>query len=129
MYAMRTATIPSTAYPQAPTLRLLPKTGRSSTCSGRGQLRVLSGPPPSERPVLVAGSDAGACAAMQQEIARTMPPHTHFATADAIWELLVRAADACMVVLSGEIEEMPSEAILQMLAHKHPGLPVVSVDA
>ena len=130
MYAMSTATIHSAQLAQAPTLRLLPQTGTSGPRGGgRTPLRVLSGPPANERPVLVAGSDAGACAAIQRDLARTMPANTRFATAGAIWELLVHAADASMVVLSGELEAVPSEAVMQMLAHKHPSLPVVNVDA
>jgi hypothetical protein len=34
-----------------------------------------------------------------------------------------------MVILSGELDEIPPESLMQMLAHRHPSLPVVCLDA
>jgi hypothetical protein len=52
-----------------------------------------------------------------------------FAEADAFSEVLVRAPSSGMVILSGELEDVPAESFMRMLAHRNPGLPVVSIDA
>jgi hypothetical protein len=132
MYGMTTVAMPSRAFPQAPKLRLLPKKGESAKRDvepDRLQLRLLSGPAPAEKPILLAGGDTSARAAMQHDLARTMPQSTTFEQAGAVWEVLVRAPEASMVILSGELEDIPAEAVMQMLAHRHPGLAVVSIDA
>lgn len=132
MYAMTTVAIPSHAFAQAPKLRLLPKKGKSAKReveSSRRQLRLLSGPAPAEKPVLLAGGDTSAREAVQRDLAKTMPRSTTFEQAGAIWEVLVRAPEASMVILSGELEDIPAESVMQMLAHRHPGLAVVSIDA
>jgi DNA-binding NtrC family response regulator len=92
----------------------------------RPALRVLSGPA-EERPVLIAGGDTAAREAVRRDLARTMSPETVIEQAGAVWEVLARAADSSIVVLSGALEGLSSESLLSMLAHRHPGLPVVSV--
>jgi hypothetical protein len=132
MYGMTTVATASRAFPQAPTLRLLPRQGKpakSEVRPDRQQLRLLTGAAPAEKPILLAGGDTSARAAVQHDLARTMPRSTKFEQAGAIWEVLVRAGEARMVVLSGELEEIPAESVMQMLAHRHPGLAVVSIDA
>jgi hypothetical protein len=132
MYAMQTAAIYNTAFMQAPTLRLTPKKGRSAkrACdANRPQLRLLSGPAATEKPVLLAGGDRAARDAVQRDLARTMPSSTAFEQAGAIWEVLVRAPEASMVIVSGELDDIPAESLLQMLMHKNPEVPVVCLDA
>jgi hypothetical protein len=34
-----------------------------------------------------------------------------------------------MVILSGELEELPAESVMQMLVHRSPEVPVVCLDA
>jgi hypothetical protein len=129
---MTTVAIPNHAFAQAPKLRLLPKKGKPAKRDvepDRRQLRLLSGPAPAEKPVLLAGGDTSARAAVQRDLARTMPRSTTFEQAGAVWEVLVRAPEASMVILGGELEDIPAESIMQMLAHRHPGLAVVSLDA
>jgi hypothetical protein len=129
MYAMQTATIQSTAFMQAPKLRLTPQRPARRGCEGsRPQLRVLSGPAPADRPVLLAGGDRGARDAVRRDLAKTMPSSTPFEQLGAIWEVLVRAPYASMVIISGELEDVPAESLMQILAHRHPSLPVVSLD-
>lgn len=132
MYAMQTAAIDNTTFMQAPKLRLTPKRGRSAkrACdANRPQLRLLSGPAATDRPVLLAGGDRAARDAIQRDLARTMPSSTTFEQAGAIWEVLVRAPQASMVILSGELDDLPAESLLRMLAHKNPEVPVVCLDA
>jgi hypothetical protein len=132
MYAMQTATMQSTALMQAPKLRLTSKRGRSAkrACDANSpQLRLLGDSAPSEKPILLAGGDRAARDAVQRDLAQTMPPSAAFEQAGAIWEMLVRAPDVSMVILSGELDEIPAESLMEMLAHRHPSLPVVSIDA
>ena len=80
-------------------------------------------------PVLIAGGDADARAAVLRDLARTMPPHTIFEQASAIWEVLGRAQDCSMVILSGELEEIPAQSLMQMLVHRIPEVAVVCLGA
>jgi hypothetical protein len=129
MYGMPTATMHSTALAHAPKLRLTPKRGSSSRRAGanRPQLRLLSSPAPAQKPILLAGGDRAARDAVRHDIAKHMPSSAAFQQAGAIWELLVRAPQASMVILSGELDDVPAESLLAMLAHHHPSLPVVSL--
>ncbi len=132
MYAMQTATMNSTAFMQAPKLRLTPKRGRSArrACeANRPQLRLISRPAATEKPVLLAGGDRAARDAVQLDLAKTMAPSTTFEQAGAIWEVLVRAPGASMVVLNGGLDDMPAEALLQMLTQQNPEVPVVCLDS
>jgi hypothetical protein len=131
MYAMPTAELQSTELMQAPKLRLTPKRcdGPGRAGADRPQLRLLSDPAPAEKPILLAGGDRYAREAVRHDLAKTMPPSTAFEQAGAIWEVLVRASEVSMVILSGELDDTPAESLMEMLAHRHPDLPVVSLDA
>jgi hypothetical protein len=123
----------------APKLRLLPAKSavpneRSSGTarregSERPALHLVERVTHDARPVLVAGADREGRAAVLADLTDTMAPGTAFAEAQAFWEVLVHAPSSSMVVLSGELDELPAESLMQMLAHRHPGLPVVSIDA
>jgi hypothetical protein len=128
---MSSVAIQSTGLMQAPKLRLLPK-GGSQVAPAETQpptLRLLDDPKPSEQPVLLAGGDADARAAVLDDLTETMPPNTIFEQAGAIWEVLVRAPECSMVILSGELEEISAESLMQMLVHRSPEVPVVCLDA
>jgi hypothetical protein len=123
---------------QSPTLRLVPS-GRGvqdAMVAGnahepaveRVALRLVHEPLPGEHPVLIAGEDSAGRAAVLRDMSRTMPPSTTFEEAGAFWEVLVRAPASSMVILSGELDEIPAGSLMQMLARRHPGLPVVSLD-
>jgi len=131
MYGMTSVAIHSTGLMQAPKLRLLPKGGSSvgRADAKRPALRLLDGPKPNEQPVLLAGGDDDARADVLADLARTMPSSTIFEQAGAIWELLVRAPECSMVILSGELEEIPAASLMRMLVHRSPEVPVVCLDA
>jgi len=102
--------------------------GQSS--AERPALRLVNGPAATGgHPVLVAGGDSAGRAAVMRDLSESMPSSTTFAEAGAFWEVLVQAPDTSMVILSGELDELPAESLMQMLAHRHPGLPVVSLSA
>ncbi len=85
--------------------------------------------PPADGPVLVAGHDATRRDAMIAELEATMPSGTRFVHASAFWEVLVHAGSSRMVIVSGELDEMPTESLMRMLGHRYPTLPVVALDA
>jgi len=119
---------------EGPKLRLLPKRGslqprpENVESAARPTAQATPGRAPS-RSILLAGGDAGDREAVLSDLRRTMPGGTTFRQAGALWEVLARAADSSMVVLSGELDEVPAESLMHMLAHRNPALPVVSVDA
>jgi hypothetical protein len=131
MYGMSSVAIQSSGLMQAPKLRLLPERGRTRSCTDTKPptLRLLASPEPSKLPVLVAGGDDNARVAVLDDLARTMPPSTIFEQAGAVWEVLVRAPNSSMVILSGELEQIPAQSLMQMLVQRSPEVPVVCLDA
>jgi hypothetical protein len=135
MSYMTTLAIHRGAVLEGPKLRLLPKRGnlqrRSEPLkfSARPSERARPAETPAPRSILIAGGSAGDREAMLSDLRRTMPGGTTFRQAGALWEVLAGAAESSMVVLSGGLDEVPAESLMQMLAHRNPALPVVSVDA
>jgi hypothetical protein len=135
MSYMTTLAIQMGATFEGPTLRLLPKTGslqhrpESIDSATRPTDQAAPGRAPAPRSILLAGGDAGDREAVLSDLRRTMPGGTTFRQAGALWEVLARAAESSMVVLSGELDEVSAESLMHMLAHRNPALPVVSVDA
>jgi hypothetical protein len=79
-------------------------------------------------PVLVAGRDASRRAGMIEELEQTMASDTKFVHASAFWEVLVLAGSSRLVILSGDLDEVPTESLMRMLSHRYPALPVVALD-
>jgi len=135
MSYMTTLAIQKGAAFEGPKLRLLPKTGslqrRRDSLESAAQPTQQATPEQAAAPrsILLAGGEAGDREAVLSDLRRTMPGGTIFRQAGALWEVLARAAESSMVVLSGELDEVPAESLMQMLAHRNPALPVVSVDA
>ncbi len=151
MSAMTTITAPAGRpgrYAGAAKLRLLPSGERSrlhdvaptaprrvwredATSAAASAERALAPAPttPTDAPVLIAGRDATRRAAMIAEFERTMAPGTKFVHASAFWEVLVLAGQSRMVILSGDLDEVPTDSLLRMLGHRYPALPVVALDA
>jgi hypothetical protein len=121
--------------PHTPRLRLLrgaesmhdgsPRADVSTrSVAGRPALQLMVDP----APVLIAGSDSARRAALIDDLTETMPQSTLFEEASAVSEVLEHAPASRMVILSGDLDDAPAESLMQMLGHRHPGLPVVSVD-
>lgn len=146
MSAMTTITAPASRpgrYAGAAKLRLLPSGGRThvhdvATAAPRRAWRdeartalAMAEPAPTmpDAPVLIAGRDATRRATMIEEFERTMAPDTRFVHASAFWEVLVLAGQSRMVILSGDLDEVPTDSLMRMLGHRYPALPVVALDA
>jgi hypothetical protein len=135
MSYMTTLAIHRGATFEGPKLRLLPKRGslhrrpESFASAARPTDQATRDRAPGPRSILLAGGDAGDREAVLSDLRRTMPGGTTFKQAGALWEVLAQASESSMVVLSGELDEVPAESLMHMLAHRNPALPVVSVDA
>ncbi|HWF33626.1 MAG TPA: hypothetical protein VG188_13830 [Solirubrobacteraceae bacterium] len=131
---MTTAAVHTTGFLEAPKLRLLPKGGSFARRprKDRSALRLLGtpGPPVTSQgqPILLAGGEQTARTSVVRDLARSMPPSTSFEQAGAIWEVLARAPQSKLVILSGALEGIPAQALMQMLGHRHPEVPVVCID-
>jgi len=117
-------------WSSAPRLRLLPKGEqlRSDAAPEARRTRFVRSSAAAAAPVLVAGRDAATRAQVRGELGELMPAGTRFEELGTFWELLARAPSSRMVILSGEVDELPAESLLHALAHRHPDLPVVSLE-
>ena len=52
-----------------------------------------------------------------------------FEQADAVCEALEHAPGSRMAFITGDLDDAPAESLMRMLAHRHPGLAVLVVDA
>ena len=86
---------------------------RLSLVGGRPRL-VLSGAEPSLR------------ALVREELQRSEPDVLVLEAIDA-WELLQVAPRAELVVLAGDLPDAPADAMVRLLAHRHPELNVISL--
>jgi hypothetical protein len=131
---MTTAAVHTTGFLEAPKLRLLPKGGSFARRprKDRSALRLLGTPgspvTSQGQPILLAGGEQTARTSVLRDLARSMPPSTSFEQAGAIWEVLARAPQSKLVILSGALEGIPAQALMQMLGHRHPEVPVVCID-
>jgi hypothetical protein len=128
---MLTAAAQRASIRHAPRLRLMPKTGNSAKLvrdADGPRLRLRGAAGAVEKPVLLAGGGRACRDAIRRDLVKSMPPDTAFEQAGALWEVLARAAGASMVILGGELDDVPAQSVMQMLAHRHPTLPVVRFD-
>lgn len=79
--------------------------------------------------VLIAGHDPLRRAEVRHDLSETMPAGTCFEEVGTLWEVLAWAPASRAVILSGELDDVPAEALLHTLGHRHPSLPVVSLEA
>jgi hypothetical protein len=63
------------------------------------------------------------------ELTQTLSAGTVFAEADAVCDVLEHASGSRMVIITGDLDDLSAEALLHMLAHRHPSLPVMTVDS
>lgn len=118
---------PAAASGFAPRLRLLPKGAGARSEAAGGRLGASQAP--ADGPLLIAGRDPLRRAEVLHDLSETMPSGTHFEELGALWEVLAWAPASRAVIISGELDDVPAESLLHTLGHRHPGLPVVSVEA
>jgi hypothetical protein len=129
------ASIASTdAEPVSPTLRFVTERAASRTVDRERQPPARferSGRVSHEdaSPILIAGRDRVGRAEVLDTLSETMGPGAAFEQAETFSEVLLRAPASRIVVLSGELDGIPSESLRHMLAHRHPDLPVATLDA
>jgi hypothetical protein len=134
---------PAQDLSSAPRLRLLARAARAGAAAtrqpaaGEGWPRAGTEHKPDAQatpaatgggePVLIAGADAAARSVVRRELAETMPAGTTFVELGTFWEVLARAPHSRMVIVSGDLDELPAESMLHSLGHRYPDLPVVSL--
>lgn len=77
--------------------------------------------------VLVAGADTQARKRMLDELRDLLPSGTRFAQASETWEVIAGAPASSMVVLAGDLRDIPGGALMRLLGRRHPALPVLAV--
>jgi hypothetical protein len=134
---MTSAALGSSAYrtgqgsPAARRLRLLPR--EHDLAAHAAQERApdkaarLQAPAAVEASVLILGEDPLVRAHVRNELTELMPDAS-FAESGTFWEALVLAPSSRLVILSGEVGELSAEELMHALAHRHPDLPVVSLE-
>jgi hypothetical protein len=89
------------------------------------QLRVIEGP----TRILIIGPDADRRATILGELARALPESIGFQETDSICEALELAPSSRMAIVTGDVGEVSAEALMHMLAQRHPTLPVMILDS
>jgi hypothetical protein len=79
--------------------------------------------------ILLAGSDVRRRAVLHGELTQTLAVDTVFAEAGAVSDVLEHVPGSSMAIITGEIDGTPAESLMQMLAHRHPELPVLIMDS
>lgn len=87
----------------------------------------MQAPAAVEAPVLILGEDPLVRAHVRHELTELMPA-TWFEESGTFWEALVLAPSSRLVILSGEVGQFSAEELMHALAHRHPDLPVVSLE-
>jgi hypothetical protein len=135
MSSMPPLALQESDWSRAPKLRLVPRKddpaaspGEGGSLQATGSEHALDGGSGSTSPVLVAGPSAAGRASVIESLSEIMPADTAFQEVGTFWEVLVQAPTIQMIVLSGDLDGIPTESLLHMLGHRHPGLPVVSLD-
>jgi hypothetical protein len=64
-----------------------------------------------------------------RDLAATMPNSTVFVQTSEVSEVLERAPQSSVVILGGELDELPAPSVMRMLGRRHPDVPVVCLDA
>jgi hypothetical protein len=135
--AMTSAALRSSAQPTAQgspaarRLRLLPREHDVAASAAEAwapdETARLQAPAAAEAPVLILGEDPIVRAHLRHELTELMPDAC-FQESGTFWEALVLAPSSRLVVLSGEVGELSAEELMHALAHRHPDLPVVSLE-
>lgn len=127
-----TATSPHTRLRRQPRLRLVHDANARHTQPRRrhedlaSERAALDGHLPY---VLVAGASLSTRSKMLGELRNLLPPSTRFLEACEAWEVLARAGDSRMVVLTEDLGDLSAESLVRLLGRRHPDLPVLAVGA
>jgi hypothetical protein len=109
-----------------------PRTGSVDAAEARRPaLRVVADERHEAAPVasvLLAGASAWRRAVLRAELRAQLPAHTPFSEADDVSGVLERASSSRMVILAGDLDDTDAGSLLRLLGHRHPRLPVISVD-
>jgi CBS domain-containing protein len=80
------------------------------------------------RRILVVGADAVRRATLRKELTAALPSNTMFEEAGEVWEVLEHAPSSGVVMLTGDLQDVTAESLMNLLGNRHPRLPVVTLD-
>jgi hypothetical protein len=90
----------------------------------RPALRVVG----SSARVVIADGDAARRAGLLDDLTQTMPEVTTFLEASTVAQMLEHARGSRMVIVGGPLDDVPTSALIRMLAQRFPDLHVVDMD-
>jgi hypothetical protein len=128
MSMIATTDTPRRARPRLRLLRDDCATGaEKSSCTKTAALTHEASTPEDLRSVLVAGADSSARSRMLAQLRDMLPIGTRFAEAGETWEVVARASESRMVVLTGDLGDLTAPGLMRVLSRRHPLLPVVAL--
>ncbi len=77
--------------------------------------------------VLLAGADVRRRTMLRMELGAKLPARTRFCEAGEVTEVLERAPQSSMVILTGDLDDADGESLVRLLGRRHPQLPVIRV--
>jgi hypothetical protein len=99
--------------------------GDRDACGARASIHLVE----EARPLLIAGSHPLRRAALQAELAGTMPAGTAFEQASLLSEVLELAPSSRLVIVSSGLRDISARSLMRILGQRHPTLPVITLDA
>lgn len=141
---MNPATPTDTARRARPHLRLLNDERPASPASRHPHLNAVPGPcdttaaasssdadlrASGPASVLVAGADSIARARMLIQLRRLLPADTPFVEVSETWEVVARAPQSRMVVLTGDLRDLSTRGLMRVLSRRHPMLAVIVLES
>jgi hypothetical protein len=79
--------------------------------------------------VLIAAAGQRRRATVRHELAEALAPGTPFSEAGSIWEVLQKAPTSGVVMLAGDLEDVPAGRLMHVLGQRHPRLPIVVLES
>jgi hypothetical protein len=128
------SSMPSTLLQNAgprrvPKLQLLPREESTRREAGQAPRCAAVHSGHARRPVLIAAGSESDRRQMLRDFSASMPASTVFEETGQIAEVLERAPRSSVVILGGELEQLPAPSVMRMLGHRHPDVPVVCLDS
>ena len=66
--------------------------------------------------------------AIRRELIVALAPGTPFGEASKVWEVLQQAPQSGVVMLAGDLQDASAQALMSLLEHRHPRLPIVVLE-
>jgi hypothetical protein len=133
MSYMPTSALPILERHESPKLRLVAESPALGLRSARADAHQSDRPrarraAAAASAVLIAGGDADRRVAVAGELRKRLSAETSFSEATALWEVLNAAATSSLIVLAGDLNDVPAKSLMHMIGHRYPDLAVISLE-